>query len=130
MEVWQHAELTSTNCPCGLTTFTLEISQHRIRPNVIDTRFAGVVSDEVTPVPIPNTEVKLTCADGTAREAVWESRSSPAFFLEALRFLSEGPLCAGVLQKNKNATMRDETRNGPRKPKLKFPARITLSRTN
>ena len=33
----------------------------------------------VTPVPIPNTEVKPTRADGTAREAVWESRSPPHF---------------------------------------------------
>ena len=32
---------------------------------------------EVTPVPIPNTEVKLLSADGTARAAVWESRTPP-----------------------------------------------------
>ena len=31
---------------------------------------------EVTPVPIPNTEVKLSRADGTAWVTVWESRSS------------------------------------------------------
>ena len=30
-----------------------------------------------TPVPIPNTKVKLYSADGTARETVWKSRSSP-----------------------------------------------------
>ena len=30
-----------------------------------------------TPVPIPNTKVKLHSADGTARETVWKSRSSP-----------------------------------------------------
>ncbi|MDF2804054.1 MAG: hypothetical protein K0S61_3957, partial [Anaerocolumna sp.] len=29
------------------------------------------------PVPIPNTKVKLHCADGTAGEALWESRKSP-----------------------------------------------------
>ena len=40
----------------------------------------GDHSGEVTPVPIPNTEVKLPCADGTARETVWESKSSPGFF--------------------------------------------------
>ena len=34
-----------------------------------------------TPVPIPNTEVKPFSADGTAREAVWESRSPPKNFL-------------------------------------------------
>ena len=32
---------------------------------------------KVTPVPIPNTMVKLYSADGTARETVWKSRSSP-----------------------------------------------------
>src|SRR3954465_5613057 len=32
---------------------------------------------EVTPVPIPNTEVKLSSADGTAWETAWESRSLP-----------------------------------------------------
>ena len=32
---------------------------------------------EVTPVPIPNTVVKLCSADDTWREAAWESRSSP-----------------------------------------------------
>ena len=32
---------------------------------------------EVTPVPIPNTEVKLCSADDTWREAARESRSSP-----------------------------------------------------
>ena len=34
----------------------------------------------VTPVPIPNTEVKPAGADGTARETVWESRKSPGLF--------------------------------------------------
>ena len=34
---------------------------------------------EATPVPIPNTEVKLHFADGTAWVAVWESRTLPAF---------------------------------------------------
>src|SRR5438105_1751675 len=33
----------------------------------------------VPPVPFPNTEVKPTRADGTARETVWESRSLPDF---------------------------------------------------
>ena len=32
---------------------------------------------KVTPVSIPNTKVKLQCADGTARVTLWESRSSP-----------------------------------------------------
>ena len=36
--------------------------------------------EEATPDPIPNSEVKLLGADGTAREAVWESRTLPGFF--------------------------------------------------
>src|SRR5262245_59653177 len=42
--------------------------------------FAGGHRIRVTPVPIPNTEVKPDTADGTARETVWESRSLPALF--------------------------------------------------
>ena len=30
-----------------------------------------------TPVPIPNTTVKIQSADGTALETVWESRWAP-----------------------------------------------------
>ena len=37
----------------------------------------GGYSEEVTPVPIPNTEVKLFSADGTAWETAWESRKPP-----------------------------------------------------
>ena len=39
----------------------------------------GDDSLRVTPVPIPNTEVKPLDADGTAGEAQWESRLSPPF---------------------------------------------------
>ena len=44
-------------------------------------QFSGDFVDRVTPVPIPNTEVKPVGADGTARETVWESRKSPGLFL-------------------------------------------------
>src|SRR6185369_7932760 len=40
-------------------------------------KFSGDFVDRVTPVPIPNTEVKPVGADGTARETAWESRKSP-----------------------------------------------------
>jgi hypothetical protein len=53
-----------------LQTFTVCDS---IKPN---TSFGGF-SGEVTPVPIPNTEVKLSSADGTAWATVWESRALP-----------------------------------------------------
>ena len=38
----------------------------------------GGYSNEATPVPIPNTVVKLVYADGTAWATVWESRSPPS----------------------------------------------------
>ena len=34
----------------------------------------GVDCGEGPPVPIPNTEVKLTCADNTWRATAWEDR--------------------------------------------------------
>ena len=46
---------------------------------------AGDNSEEATPDPIPNSEVKLFCVDGTAWVTAWESRTSPAFFLPADR---------------------------------------------
>ena len=48
-----------------------------------DIKFLGGHSSEVTPDPIPNSEVKLTSADGTAGETLWESRSPPRFRFEA-----------------------------------------------
>ena len=45
--------------------------------------FFGGHSEEDPPVPIPNTEVKLFSADGTARETVWESRSPPILYIKA-----------------------------------------------
>ena len=50
----------------------------RCRFNLLS--LAGDYSEEATPDPIPNSEVKLFSADGTAWVTVWESRSSPAFF--------------------------------------------------
>ena len=38
---------------------------------------SGDHSGGVTPDPIPNSAVKPSCADGTTRANVWESRSSP-----------------------------------------------------
>ena len=55
---------------------------HRRTPG---SKFAGGYRSRVTPVPIPNTEVKPDTADGTVWETVWESRSLPALFDEARR---------------------------------------------
>ena len=40
----------------------------------------GGYSAEATPVSIPNTEVKLCCANDTAWETMWESRSPPNLY--------------------------------------------------
>src|SRR5262245_3418204 len=48
-------------------------------------KFAGGHRIRVTPVPIPNTEVKPDTADGTVWETVWESRSLPAVFTKKAR---------------------------------------------
>ena len=45
--------------------------------NTFSNEFLGDPSEEVPPVPIPNTEVKLLSPDGTARASVWESRKLP-----------------------------------------------------
>src|SRR4029077_12084109 len=45
-------------------------------------RFPGGHRSRVTPVPIPNTEVKLATADGTAWATAWESRSLPGIFID------------------------------------------------
>jgi hypothetical protein len=45
----------------------------------------------VTPVPIPNTEVKPSRADGTWQETAWESRTPPDFSLKRAVH-SGGPL--------------------------------------
>ena len=50
--------------------------------------FPGGYSDGDTPVPIPNTEVKLFSADGTAWETAWESRTPPDTLKKAQQELS------------------------------------------
>ena len=49
--------------------------------------FPGDHREAETPVPIPNTTVKRFFANGTAVR-LWESRSSPGFFLLSLPFIS------------------------------------------
>ena len=49
-----------------------------------DKPVSGGYGEEDTPVPIPNTEVKLLSADGTALATGWESRSPPGFILKPL----------------------------------------------
>ena len=51
----------------------------------VSKKFSGDFVGRVTPVPIPNTEVKPAGADGTARETAWESRKSPGLIPESPR---------------------------------------------
>ena len=53
-------------------------------------KFSGDFVGRVTPVPIPNTEVKPAGADGTARVTAWESRKSPGLFKKPARLISRG----------------------------------------
>ena len=46
--------------------------------------YSGDDSEEETPVPIPNTAVKLFSADGTMLVTVWKSRTLPGFLSKRL----------------------------------------------
>src|SRR6476660_6739740 len=66
----------------GLGTIMRVLAMERLRDDPHfekDTKVSGGHSGGVTPVPIPNTEVKPASADGTWGEAPWESRSPPDF---------------------------------------------------
>ena len=88
--------------PRRLSLRELRGSHAETRPDATN---PGDSSGEATPVPIPNTEVKLSSAEDTERAAFRENRSSPGF----LRFrggflvrLSRAPLrwpdiAAGIL---------------------------------
>ena len=92
--MWQHAELTVTNSPFGLTIkfyciHRVELLNEQWQPVNIQSQrtllkrrpliktILGDRSERVPPVPIPNTEVKPFSPDGTARASVWESRKLP-----------------------------------------------------
>src|SRR5688500_19993470 len=51
-------------------------------------KFPGGHRGRVTPVPIPNTEVKPATADGTACVGVWESRSLPGIISKPTRVIA------------------------------------------
>ena len=69
------AETAKRRSPAEAFTKT---ETRRKRPKI-----SGGDIEEATPDPIPNSEVKLFGADGTAREAVWESRTLPGLLLRA-----------------------------------------------
>ena len=55
-------------------------TDYNLTPSDSNPKFSGDFVGRVTPVPIPNTEVKPAGADGTARVTAWESRKSPGLF--------------------------------------------------
>ena len=61
--------------PCWISTYPSSSG----RAFALRAFFPGGYTEEVTPVPIPNTEVKLFRADGTAGATLWESRTLPGF---------------------------------------------------
>src|SRR6266550_8797087 len=71
------SSLTRLSGTIGLERYAPLVSG-AARGQTPDSKFAGGHRSRVTPVPIPNTEVKPATADGTARETAWESRSLPA----------------------------------------------------
>ena len=72
-------------------------------------KFLGGYAEGVTPVPIPNTEVKPLRADGTARVAVWESRSPPGIINRKAPSFERvmGLFCAGYKTIFKNIALTD-----------------------
>ena len=61
-------------------------------------RISGAFSNNVIPVPIPNTEVKLISADGTARVTVWESKSSLSLNTFLFLYQIKMPLTSHIFQ--------------------------------
>ena len=78
-------------------------------------RFPGGYRRRVTPVPIPNTEVKPSTADGTAGAGLWESRSLPGIFFKGpVAHSSDGPFVLYGLISRTSATPRIQSSGAPR----------------
>ena len=58
---------------------------------------AGEYNGEATPVPISNTEVKLSGAENTCLETDWEDRFSPAFLMQFYRIGSNPDMLISCL---------------------------------
>ena len=56
----------------------------------------GVDCGEGPPVPIPNTEVKLACAEDTWREAARENKQMPTFFALIAQSVEHAAVNRGV----------------------------------
>lgn len=77
------------------TIANLSLAKLGLRPEpgrIASPKFSGGDIEEAIPDPIPNSEVKLLGADGTAWVTVWESRSLPGLFSKASPFTGSRPL--------------------------------------
>ena len=72
------------------------------------TRFLVAMRLGDTPVPIPNTMVKTSAADGTALETVWESRWLPALNGDVAQLGEHLPCKQGVESSNLFVSIRKE----------------------
>ena len=97
MEALRGVKLTRTNRSFGLAfECTVRGGSYRscpirLRPVAVprrgtgdEFRFSGGHGEGETPVPIPNTAVKLFIADDTARVTAWESRTPPGYYEKPL----------------------------------------------
>ena len=73
-------------------------------------KICGDYSEEDTPVPIPNTEVKLFSADDTWWETAWESRTLPLILFWSYGQAVKTPPCHGG---NPGSSPGRITRNKP-----------------
>ena len=74
----------------------------------LDCKFeiSGIYIAGVTPLPIPNREVKPRRADGTIRVTVWESRSMPDLFFRMPRTQVRGILVLPLMGNCMGARLR------------------------
>jgi len=89
-------------------------------------KVSGGHSGRVTPVPIPNTEVKPASADGTWGEAPWESRSSPEFVTGPALTLGVGvvPRCSTGLERL--GPLHSDLREAPNPPSPEATSAIAI----
>ena len=68
----------------------------RTKSQILKLNTSGDDGMKETPLSIPNRTVKLHSANGTARETVWESRTSPGFYALLAQLVEHLTLNQGV----------------------------------
>ncbi len=85
---------------------------------LFSSKISGGHGGGVTPVPIPNTEVKPASADGTWGETPWESRTPPDHFAK-----HEAPASAGASSRPATGTMASMPAPDPEDRRARKPGR-------